>query len=260
MVTGAAYGARVHRLASALRLIVGFLFVVVVSLVFFPALVLLLPSRVARLKATNIYGKIVGSVVVALAGVRLHWTHKERLDRRRPAIYLVNHTSALDAFLGIWMAPFGTCGVFKREITRTPFFGQVALLSGHLLLDRGNHASAVASMAEAVELMRANNLSALIFPEGTRSRDGRLQPFKRGFVHLAIAAKLPVVPIVLTGVHKNWKKGDLLDFHPTDVPVEVLEPIDTSSWTEATAGEHAEQARALFAARLPPDQQPLLAA
>ena len=92
-------------------------------------------------------------------------------------------------------------------------------------------------------------------PEGTRSKDGRLKPFKKGFVHMAIATGFPVVPVVVHGAHKNWEKGTFA-FKPMTLDIEILPPIDTRGWKEETAGEHADQVHAVFAGALRDDQKP----
>lgn len=242
-------------LGSVLRFVVGFLVIAFWSTLLIPLLVLLLPSRVARIKVCNFYGKVVGRSVTALAGVTPKVDHFERLDGSMPAIYVSNHTSTLDAFVGIWLCPYGGCGVLKKEVARVPFFGQLALLSGHLLIDRFNKERAVEMLKETAALVKKHRLGIWILPEGTRSKDGRLLPFKKGFVHLAIASGIPVVPVIVHGAHKNWEKGTFR-FVPMTIDIEVLPPIDTSSWKEETAGEHADAVHALFAERLRDDQKP----
>jgi 1-acyl-sn-glycerol-3-phosphate acyltransferase len=168
----------------------------------------------------------------------------------------MNHTSTLDAFLGIWMCPIGGCGVFKKETARVPFFGQVAVLSGHLLLDRFNKGKAVESLRDTALLVKQHRLGIWIMPEGHRAEDGRLQLFKKGFVHLAVATGLPVVPVIAHGAHRNWELGTFR-FVPMDLKVEILPPIDTSSWREETAGDHAQAVHDVFQAHLPDDMKAL---
>lgn len=248
-------------LSSAIRLFIGFIVVAVGSTVFMVLAIPLLPFRVTRIKLCNYYGKIVGRSVTAIAGVKPVIHHRERLDGSMPAIYVMNHASTLDAFTGaftgIWMCPVGGCGVFKKEIVRVPFFGQIAYLSGHLLLDRFNKDRAVETLKYTAEFVKKNRLGIWIMPEGTRSRDGRLLPFKKGFVHLAIATGFPVVPVVVHGAHHNWEKGKFLQFRPMTLDVDVLPPIDTSSWREETAGEHAQSVHDLFVETVRDDQKPL---
>lgn len=242
-------------ISSALRFVLGFLVIAVMSTLLIPVLVCLLPWRVARIKVSNFYGKVVGRSVTFLAGVTPNVLHRERLDASMPAIYVSNHTSTLDAFLGIWLCPYGGCGVLKKEVARVPFFGQLALLSGHLLINRADRGKAIDALREVGELVRRHRLGIWIMPEGTRSKDGRLLPFKPGFVHLAIATGVNVVPVIAHGAHRNWVKGTMR-FNPMVLDIEVLPPIDTSGWKEETASEHAREVHDVFAAHLRDDQKP----
>jgi lysophosphatidate acyltransferase len=246
-------------LSSLLRLVLGFALVAVASTLTLLLAIPLVPWRVARIRLCNLYGKVVGRSIIFLAGVTPRVEGRERVDAAMPAIYVANHTSTLDLFLSVWLCPYGGCGVMKKELARVPFFGQLALLSGHVMIDRGNKERAVEALRETAALVKAKRLGLWIMPEGTRSKDGRLLPFKKGFVHLAIAAGLPVVPVLFHGAYRNWEKGTFR-FRPMVLDVEVLPAIDTSAWREETAGAHAAAVHALFASRLRADQQPLAAA
>lgn len=244
-----------NRLVSVARFSAGFFLVAVGSVVTSVLLLPLIPWRTARIKLCNFYGKTVGRAVIACAGATPVVVHPERLDGSMPAIYVANHTSTLDAFLSIWLCPYGGCGVFKREIAWIPFFGQLLLLSGHLRLNRKNTGSAVEALKDVAALVKAKRLGIWIMPEGTRARDGRLLPFKKGFVHLAIASGLPVVPVAFHGAHKNWPLGPL-NFTPMTLKIDVLPPIDTSGWKEETAADHAAAVHDVLAAALEEDQRP----
>ncbi len=246
------------RFISLLRLSTGFVLVALVSLVFGVVMVGLLPWRRARLDVFNVYGTITGYIVIRLAGVRVRVNNRERLKQGFPAIYAGNHTSTLDAFLSFYLSPIGTTGVVKKEIARIPFFGQIYWLSGNLMIDRKDKEGAIATLKAVVEFVRRYKLGFWIMPEGTRSRDGRLLPFKTGFVHLAIDMGLPIVPLVYHGVYKNWEKGTFR-FRPMTVDVDVLEPIDTSKWRKETAQQHADEVHGLFVQALRDDQKPLAA-
>tara|TARA_B100000579_G_C22723864_1_gene800792 strand:- start:259 stop:921 length:663 start_codon:yes stop_codon:yes gene_type:complete len=201
--------------------------------------VVLLPARNLRIRAGNLYGKIVGPLVFKAAGIEPIIENKERVTESAPALFVCNHTSTIDMWVGMWLCPFGGCGVAKKEITRVPFFGQAYQLSGHLLIDRGNRDRALNSMASAREVVKKNNMSLWMWPEGTRSRDGKLLPLKKGFVHLAIATGLPIVPIVFHDADQLWP-GRTFRATPGKLQIKVLEPVDTSEWKTETAAEHAE--------------------
>jgi 1-acyl-sn-glycerol-3-phosphate acyltransferase len=242
-------------IGSWLRLILGFLVVATAALVLVVVDLLLLPWRGLRIRAGNLYGKIVGPIVVRLAGTKVQVAHRERLDASAPAIYVSNHASALDIFVAMWVAPIGGCGVAKKEIARVPFFGWAYQLSGHLLLDRKNRENAIQALRSIADVVRKHGLSVWIWPEGTRSRDGRLLPFKKGFVHLAAATGLPIVPVVVHGAHERWP-GRTTRLVPGVLEVEVLEPVRTDDWDPDKADEHVEEVRSLFLEHLRPAQLP----
>jgi 1-acyl-sn-glycerol-3-phosphate acyltransferase len=217
---------------------------------------LLLPWRCKRIQVGNLFGHTAGPILVRLAGARPVCETYQRLAEQGPAIYVSNHVSVLDLMVGMWLTPMGGCGTAKKEIARVPFFGWLYRLSGHLLLDRGDRDRAIATLDEASRFVRSNGLSIWIWPEGTRSRDGRLSTFKKGFVHLAIATGLPVVPVVVYNAHHRWP-ADTFALYPGNLHIEVLEKIDSTVWRAETAGEHAQQVHDVFAAALGPEQRPL---
>ncbi len=216
---------------------------------------LLLPWRPLRIRIGNVYGKAVGPWVARILGVRTRVRYRERLAASSPAIYITNHTSALDVFIAMWLCPMGGCGIAKKEIARIPFFGWAYWLSGHLLIDRGDREGTIAALAATAELVRRHRLSIWIWPEGTRSRDGRLLSFRKGFAHLAIATGLPVVPVVLHGAHERLPDRSFR-LIPGALEVEVMEPIDTRSWKRETLDEHVEQVHEIVRRALRPAQRP----
>ncbi len=219
-------------------------------------LLLLLPWRLARIRVGTAYGNVLGLLIGRALGFRYAVRGRERLAGSMPAIYVVNHSSALDLLVGLALVPRAACGVAKKQMARVPLFGQAYLLSGHLLLDRGSRDKAVAAMDSTAQVMKRHGLGVWIWPEGTRSEDGRLKPFKKGFVHLALATGLPVVPVVIHDAPSRWP-ARTLDFYPGTLQVEVLEPIPTDSWSADRVAEHAEAVRQVIAAALPEGQRPI---
>lgn len=242
--------------SSVLRVLVGLVIMAVAVVVFMVVCVLLLPWRSLRIRACNVFGHLVGRAILWVSGARVPEGLRAQMDPTFPAIYVSNHTSPTDIFLGIWLAPLGTCGVAKKEVVWYPFFGQLYAISGHLRLDRANRENAVEAMRSTAEVVKAHRLGIWIWPEGTRSRDGRLLAFKKGFAHLALATRLPIVPVVVTGAHQNWKKGTL-QIVGADIGVQVLPPIPTLDWTLENLDEHVAAVRQAFLDHLPPEQLPL---
>ena len=243
-----------ERVSSLLRLLVGLVFMAVAVAVFAALVLLFLPSRALRIKTCNVFGHITGRTCLWLAGasVPAGITEEARLDR--PAIYISNHTSMLDIFLGIWLAPIGTVGVAKKQVVYYPFFGQLYAISGHILLDRANHGNAIEALKDTARIIRDYKIGVWLWPEGTRSKDGRLLPFKKGFGHLAIATRLPIVPIVVTGAHRAMAKNSIT-VHPTKLGIRVLPAVSTDDWTIENLDAKIAKLYADFDAALPEDQR-----
>ena len=158
-----------HHIHGLLATFFGFIILGITGIPYCILLLLLLPWRTVRIKLGNYYGHVVGPILIALTGSKMTVNHKERLDPNRPAIYITNHSSNLDPLIAISICPIGGCGISKKQIAYTPFFGLVYLLSGHLLIDRSNRSKAIASMDKIADIVQKNNLSLWIWPEGTLS-------------------------------------------------------------------------------------------
>ena len=243
------------RFKSVLKLIVGLPLMGVFATVLIVVLLLLMPFRGLRIRICNLWGHAVGPFFIWFSGSTAQFSGREHLDRKRPAIYVSNHTSVMDIFFAIWLSPVGTVGVAKKEILSYPFFGQAYMLSGHLWLDRGSTDKAVASLKKLGEMVRKKKLSIFLWPEGTRSRSGRLLPFKKGLVHMATQMRLPVVPIVVQGAYRCWVK-QTTTIRGVKIPVSILPPIDTSQWSIERMGEALEEVHVRFREILPLEQQP----
>jgi 1-acyl-sn-glycerol-3-phosphate acyltransferase len=115
-----------------------------------------------------------------------------------PVLLLANHQSFFDITSLLWAFPRALRMVAKKELFSVPFFGWGITIYGFIPIDRSNHIKAVASLDEAARRIR-NGIPVLLFPEGTRSRDGKLQAFKKGSFELALKAGVPIVPVLLTG-------------------------------------------------------------
>ncbi len=243
------------RLEALIRLALGFIVVAGCAVILMSIMVLLLPFRLARIRAGNVYGHLVGRAVLWIGQWVPEKVGFERLKDFTPAIYVSNHTSAMDIFSGMWLCPIGGCAVAKRELALVPFFGQAYWLAGHLLIDRGNRASAIAGMNKTAALVKENGLSIWMWPEGTRSRDGRLGIFKKGFAHMALATRLPIRPIIVHDAHRYWPARSF-QVRPGPLRVELLDDIDTSEWSLENLDAHIDSVRQLFVEGVGPGQRP----
>lgn len=148
----------------------------------------------------------IGIGGVKLAGIKVETRGLEHLEPGRNYIFLSNHVSNLDPPVLVPSIP-GRCSVLvKKEVFRVPIFGTAMRMADLVPVDRHNREAAIESVRAAVEVMR-HHLHMVIFVEGTRSRDGRLLPFKKGPFHLAMEVGAPVVPVTLLGTYECWPKG-----------------------------------------------------
>ena len=156
-----------------------------------------------------------------------------------PAIFVSNHQSLIDVVFLPALMPKKIKWVAKKELMRVPVWGWAFGAGGAIFIDRKDPKGAMAAISEGISKLPPD-WSVIVFPEGTRSRDGRLLPFKRGFLHMALRTRLPVVPIAMVGAHDVVPKGAWL-VRPATVHVTVGRPINTEAWTLDTADAHVEQ-------------------
>ena len=179
------------------------------------------------------------------------------LERIPPGVclFVANHTSSADAPAVVGAIPRRIAVILKASLFKWPIVGQ-AFSSAHFIpVDRSAHDSAVASVEKATAAMRAGQ-SFLIYPEGTRSPDGRLQRFKKGAVVMAINSGVPIVPIVCSGAHQVMEKRSMV-IRPGEIVVEFLNPIDSSKYSLEQRDVLNEKIREAMAEALPADQRPL---
>jgi 1-acyl-sn-glycerol-3-phosphate acyltransferase len=170
-------------------------------------------------------------------------------------LFVANHTSSADAPAVVGAIPRRIAILLKASLFKWPIVGH-AFLSAHFIpVNRGSHEAAIVSMEKAIEAMKAGQ-SFLIYPEGTRSPDGRLQEFKKGAVVMAIKAGVPIVPMACSGAHRVMEKRSLV-IHPGEILVEFLDPIDASKYSLEERDALNEHVHNVMAAGLPPDQRPI---
>ena len=170
----------------------------------------------------------VGLAGVRLVGVKVEVVGSEKLDWRRTYIFMCNHVSNLDPPIVIPVMPRRTSVLVKKELFRVPLLGWAMRLASLVPVDRRNREAAIASLRFAADVLRSG-VNMTIWPEGTRSPDGRLLPFKRGPFHLAMETGVPIVPITLAGTHEIWRKGEFA-IHPGTATVVFHEPIDPAAY------------------------------
>lgn len=171
------------------------------------------------------WGILWGRSCLWLAGLKLKVTGSENLTGDGPAIYVSNHQSNFDIPLLYAGLPIQFRWMAKQELFNIPLFGLAMKSSGYIPIDRSNRKEAMRSLTAAARRIRAG-VSVIIFPEGTRSADGTLQPFKKGALLLAAKAGVPIVPMAIHGSHQVQPKGSLR-INPTPLQLTIMSPIAT---------------------------------
>jgi putative phosphoserine phosphatase / 1-acylglycerol-3-phosphate O-acyltransferase len=211
------------------------------------ALALGLPLGILSGRARAVFDFAVGAwgdLGTALAGIDVRVRGEENLWSARPAVFIFNHQSALDVLLLAKLLRRDFVGVAKQELRRVPVFGALSALLGTVFIDRANSAAAIAALQPAVDALRSG-LSLAIAPEGTRTPTPRLARFKKGAFHMALQARVPIVPIVIKNALDALPKNGLV-IRPARIEVVVLPPIDTREWRRETLDEHIADVRQLY--------------
>ncbi len=162
------------------------------------------------------------------------------------AVYVANHQTNYDIMVLGCVMP-GTVSMGKQSLAWIPLFGQVYYLSGNILIDRARSSKAADTIRQVVAKIKERGISIWMFPEGTRSKGRGLIPFKTGAFHTAIAAKVPLVPIVCSSYAgqidlNRWDNGEII--------VEMLPPVDSQQWKRATVKDCSNTIRALMESKL----------
>lgn len=182
--------------------------------------------------------------ILWVSRVRVTIRGAEKLDPGRSYIYMPNHQSNADIPLLLGRLPVQFRWLAKAELFRIPLFGRAMRGVGYISIDRSNRKSAFESLARAAKTIREGT-SVLIFPEGTRSREGGLLPFKKGGFVLAVDSGVPIVPIVIHGTRDIIPKGHFM-IRPAPVTMQILDPVETTDFSRKTKDDLLERVRTVL--------------
>ena len=180
--------------------------------------------------------------MLRVSGAELEVEGLENVRADEPQIFVANHVSWHDVFALAVAIPKRYRFVAKKELARIPLFGPAWKAAGHVSVDRSDRAAAIRSLNEAGRLLREDNSSVVIFAEGTRSRDGRLQPFKKGAFMLALHTGVDIVPVAILGTRHILPKG-AWRVRPGRIIVRFGEPVRVANYTEETRDALIEDVR-----------------
>jgi 1-acyl-sn-glycerol-3-phosphate acyltransferase len=226
-------------------------FVVVTTVLGLAAIV----SRVVTGRTTVVFrfGQLWARAHLKVMGIAPVYSGLEHAAGTSPRIFLANHLSTLDTWVLVPELPVTTRFVSKRTNFWIPVLGQAMTAAGFISVDRKNRESAIRSLGRAAETIRGG-ASVILFPEGTRSRDGRLARFKRGSFHLALEAGVPVVPVAISGTYRVVKPRSII-VRPGPVHVTFADPIDVAPYAGDLDGL-MEKVHSEIASRLPASELP----
>jgi 1-acyl-sn-glycerol-3-phosphate acyltransferase len=178
---------------------------------------------------------------LALAGLRVHIEGQERLNPKNTYIFMPNHASFLDTLLAFAYIPGDSRNIIKEEVFSIPLWGLVLRRSGHIPLDRENPWKALKSLRQAADLLK-EGISAVVFPEGTRTPNGEIQEFKTALFILPIRSRIPVVPVLIEGTFQALKRGSIL-LNPVPLKLTFCDPIPADSFGVRDRRIYAEKVR-----------------
>jgi 1-acyl-sn-glycerol-3-phosphate acyltransferase len=183
-------------------------------------------------------------LILVTTGVRVQVEGLDRVESGRSYVFVSNHQSHYDTAVLFATLPHQLRIIAKESLGRFPFLGWHLRRTGHILVDR-RRPDRAAIFGWADRLI-GQGLSLIVYPEGTRSRDGRVQRFKAGSFQIALQSGLPIVPLSIVGTSEVLRKGNLAA-HPADVRLVLHAPIDTSTLAGTDPREFGERVRQIIA-------------
>jgi 1-acyl-sn-glycerol-3-phosphate acyltransferase len=233
---------------------------IAVMLYVLPALVFVLPLLILWTLITGdanfMYGVFIGAlrVTMRIAGIHIRVEGTEHIPPG-VCVFASNHASNIDPVALVPNIPRRVALLAKKEVFSVPILSKALHLARLVPVDRADREAAAESVDIAVEYLK-EGLSFLVYPEGTRSPDGHLLPFKKGTFVMAIRAGVPVVPVSLAGTQRLMRKGDWT-LHPGEVIVRYGPPVDASEYSPDQREGLRQRVQDLVAAGLPEDQKPI---
>ena len=198
----------------------------------------------SRRRGVNFFTSAFPQLLLGLNGVRLNVLGEENLKKKRPAVFIFNHRNNFDPVLVASMVKDNWTGVGKKELQNDPVVGTLGKLVDTVFIDRDDPKKAVESLKQAEELTK-KGLSVVIAPEGTRLDTKSVGPFKKGPFRLAMAAGVPIVPIVIRNAEVISAR-DSSTLHPGTVDVVVYPPLALEDWTLDNLSDRIAEVRQLY--------------
>lgn len=198
----------------------------------------------SRRRGANFFTSVFSQTVLATTGVHLNVVGKENLTAQRPAVFIYNHRNQVDPVIAGALVNDNWVAVAKKELQKNPVMALLGKALDGVFIDRDDSTSALETM-RTVEERAKNGLSILMAPEGTRLDTTEVGPFKKGPFRLAMAAGIPIVPIVIRNAELVAARNSAI-INPGTVDVAVFPPISVQHWTLDTLDERIAEVRQLY--------------
>lgn len=187
------------------------------------------------------YARWWAKIALLVSGVRVKVTGLEFLNKGVPFIYMANHQGSYDIFALLSCLPVQFRWIAKKELFAIPILGWAMRTANYISIDRSGRKKALASIEEAARKIKGG-VSVVIFPEGTRSPDGTIQPFKRGGFTLALKSGVPIIPITINGSRDIMPK-ESLKVQPGEIRVTIDRAIETALYALSNRNALMEKVR-----------------
>jgi 1-acyl-sn-glycerol-3-phosphate acyltransferase len=185
-----------------------------------------------------------GKTLLRITGVQVEITGEENIPVNTPLIFMANHQSNFDILALLANIQVQFRWLSKKEIFYIPIIGYAMKRAGYISIDRENHAKAIDSLGEAAQKIREGK-SVMTFPEGTRSRDGKIRSFKKGLFYLALEAGAPIIPISIKGSRAIMPKKSL-QINPGEITIIIDKPIYIKGYSIETRDELMNAVRSVI--------------
>ncbi len=199
-------------------------------LILFGILILFIIATVAipngKQLATKLY-KLFGWMGLKMVGINLTVSGLEKIDENKSYVVVGNHPSTLDIFTHIYGLPISIRFLTKSELFRIPIFSRVLKILGLPRIDRDSTSLDLNKINDSIQSVINDGNSIMVFPEGKRSNQKKLLPFKKGAAHIAKDFNLPILPIVSHNAHNLMIKGKVW-FISGDIHLDVLDPVESN--------------------------------
>jgi 1-acyl-sn-glycerol-3-phosphate acyltransferase len=225
---------------------------IILALLIIPVLLLCFILRIT--KPLFWYVKAAIGLAPKILGVKVHVSGRENLDRLKTYIFMANHLSFMDGPLLLWLIPQHARIIFKKELIWIPIIGQGMKYVQFVPVDRKGKEGGKMAIKRATQMVMSRGFSFLIFPEGTRTRTGRMGDFHRGGFYLALESGVPILPVTISGAFDLMPKGKFR-VHKGEISVKFHPAIPIEGYTEDGMSELMEQVRIQISSSLTEDEK-----